>query len=652
MPAATAAQKQGAAHHDSAVLLINPVNQLGRARMKGRLAAVLCLVALLSGNNRGDASGSAKSEFHTFLLPVVEHIKKHYIDAISPDTLMQAGARGIFRVLDPASEFVINYDETDWHTNIQILHAIARQVDHNALYSVGPDTLIRAGIAGMMSVLDPDTIFLEKLNLDNFLISTRGKYGGLGFRIQVVHPDSAIAVWSLLHNETPAARSGVRSGDLITAIDDSATTHMTASDAASLMRGEENTPVTLTIERAGHTEPLKITVLREVIQIKPVPYFGLIGDSTGYIKLTSFQKNCSVDVEKALREVLAEGAQRLIFDLRGNGGGYLDEAVKIADLFLPKDRLVVFTAGRAFAKSTEYVTSRDAILKDEPLIILVNGSSASASEIVAGAVQDWDRGLILGGPTVGKGSVQQTIPIGGDKAELKLTMAAYFLPSGRSIDKRMRKDSTLVALADKVFHTKAAGRIARGAGGVKPDIPMQRRLQTPLFSQLAGWRTWDSKFFSFTRQYSVDHPEVTEDFVADKSTLREFKEFALAQEFEYVSDLENRLKGLGEGLEEEEALDDLKKPMRRFLEEIEEIEEGHWEDNEELLKWKLTYGILEKNFGIAYAQRYDCTVDPQIQRAHEILSSSEDYEWYFSQLEIGVADGDSSATSDSLTASQ
>jgi len=618
--------------------------------MKGGMATVLCLVAVLSGDNRVNASGSTKDEFKTYLIPVVQHIRNYYIDEVPPDTLMQAGVRGIFRTLDPASDFDITSDAVDWNTNMSILQAITGEVDGKAFYSVGPDTLIRAGIGGMMSILDPDTVFLEKLNLDNFLINTRGKYGGLGFRIQVVYPDSAIAVSSLLHDETPAARAGVRSGDLITAIDDSVTTHMAASDAAKLMRGDENTPVTLTIERAGHDAPLHITIVREVIQIKSVPYYGLLADSTGYIKLSAFQKNSAAEVRKALQSLVAAGTKSLIFDLRQNGGGYLDEAVKTADLFLPKDRLVVFTAGRAFKDTTKYLTRNAAMLKDDlPLIILVDGHSASASEIVSGAVQDWDRGLIIGAPTVGKGSVQQTVPI-GDKAELKLTMAAYFLPSGRSIDKRMRKDSTLVALADKEFHTKALGRIAHGAGGVTPDIPMDRRQRTPLYSQLDGWRTWDSKFFRYTRQYHVDHPEITQDFVADKSTLDDFKDFAEEREFEYVSEVEKRLEGLSKHLEDEEALDDLKKPMRRLREEIEEIEENHWEENEELLKWRLTYDILEKNFGIWHAHRYNVTMDPQVQRAVEIFSSPVEYESYFSRREIGVEDDDGPVDDDSSVA--
>ena len=617
--------------------------------MKRSTAALLCLVAVFSSDGRVGASGSVKSEFREYLVPVVRQIANNYIDEVAPDTLMHAGVRGLFRALDPASEFTFKEVGADWNASMSTLERITSTVDDSAFYAVGPDTLIRAGIAGMMSVLDPDTVFMEKLNLDNFLINTRGKYGGLGFRIQVIYPDSAIAVWSLLHDETPAARAGVRSGDIIIAIDDSATTNMSAGDAAGLMRGEEKTPVTLTIERAGNEELLDITIVREVIQIKPVPYYGLLADSTGYIKLTNFQKNSGSEVKKALEELLSQGAKQLIFDLRGNGGGFLDEAVKTADLFLPKKRLVVYTAGRAFRDTTEYLTQVDALLDDEPLIVLADGHSASASEIVAGAIQDWDRGLVMGMPTVGKGSVQKTVTI-GNKAELKLTMAAYFIPSGRSIDKRMRKDSTLVALADKVFYTKTLGRIVHGAGGVLPDIPMESRRRTRLYSQLEGWRTWDSKLFRFTRQYHLEHPDITQDFVADDKTMRTFRQFVDSQEFEYVSDIEKTLDGLSERLEQENALDELKKPIRRLREEIAEIEETHWADNEDLLTWKLTFDILEKNLGLWYAYRYDVTEDPQIQRAREILSDPEEYESYFRRAEVGVIDGEPvAAASDSLT---
>ena len=613
--------------------------------------AILFLALFLAMGPLGATSAQGKTtmteELKTSLIPIVQYIRQYYMYEVSPDTLMRAGLRGIFHALDPSSEFNISGTDDDWDGNFGTFERVARTIDDKAFYAVGPDTLIRYSIHGMMSVLDPDTVFMEKLNLDNFHINTRGEYGGLGFRIQVVWPDSAIAVWSLLHKETPAARAGVKSGDLILAIDDSTTKEMGASDAASLMRGKAGTDVVLTLDRPGLEAPIDIKVTREVVHINSVPYHVLFADSTGYIKLQGFQHKSSQEVRQALAELVDQGMKRLIFDLRGNGGGYLAEAVQIADLFLPKDQLVVYTAGRAFSDTTKYFTQEEPMFGEGPLMVLVDGGSASASEIVSGAVQDWDRGLVLGTPTVGKGSVQQTVNI-GDRAELKLTMAAYFIPSGRSIDKRMRKDSTLVAMAKQEFHTQHLGRIVHGAGGITPDIDMAQRRSSSLYRQLEGWRSRNSRFFRFSRQYPLDHPDIGPDFIAGPETLQEFRTFVDADEFEYTSDLEIRLDQLRGELEEEteETHSDMESSLAHVAGGIEEIEESHWLDNDELITWKLTYDIREKAFGIVQAFAYDVTVNPQILRAREILANEAEYLSWFQRSEIGEPSEQIASTGD------
>jgi hypothetical protein len=227
-------------------------------------------------------------------------------------------------------------------------------------------------------------------------------------------------------------------------------------------------------------------------------------------------------------------------------------------------------------------------------------------------------------------------------------MAAYFIPSGRSIDKRMRKDSTLVAMADREYHTKVMGRIVRGAGGITPDIHMERRRSSSLYRQLEGWRTLNSRFFRFARQYQVLHPDVSPDFVADERILAEFRAFVDEDGFEYVSDLEVRLEQLQKELSDEDsdAVDALETSLESVDSGIERIEEHHWEDNAELLTWKLIFDIHEKAFGIEQAYAYDVTVDPQVLRAREILHGEESYLAWFEHAAIGEVDSTIASATD------
>lgn len=613
-----------------------------------RISLLLALVAFTSDLQ---AERSIEDEYKALLWKTAHRIHHYYFEEVHPDSLMQAAARGIFHALDPASEYTFNartqLDDADaakLDQRFYTLMQMAQAIDENAFYPVAADTLIRFGIAGMMEILDPYSVFLEKRNLDNFNIQTQGKYGGLGFRIQVVYPDSAIAVWSLLHDQTPAALAGVKSGDLITTINNTSTKSMSAGVAADSMRGEPGTPVTLTLKRADRPTPFDLTIERQEVQMNSVTLATLFPDDTGYIKLHSFQKGSSREMFNAIVGLEEQGMQRLIFDLRGNGGGYLEEAVQVADHFLPRNRLVVFTAGRAFEDTVRYETSEDALLRDTPLIVLVNHLSASASEIVAGAIQDWDRGLVLGDTTVGKGSVQQIVHI-DDRTELKLTMAAWHTPSGRSIDKRMRKDSTLVRGYDKAFKTLRLERIVRGGGGITPDIVVPGRSGNRLYAQLSGIYSLNNQFFYYAREHRLKYPKLTPDFVAGPEDLAAFRAFAENRGFNYISELEARVEELDKVAVGEE-YNQLAKPLSHLSDEIEKIEEKHWQENEDLISWRLTFDVLEKAFGQQVAEAYNVTVDPQVLEAHRIIADPSEYQMWFDKGEIGVLEEESIAQED------
>jgi len=601
-----------------------------------------CIPLIIFAPTGAFTQPAIEKEYKDVLWPVAQQIHQYYFEELTPDTLMQAAARGLFAAMDPASKYEIVTDNMPKgvHPRKQLanrfttLMQVAKQLDDKAFYYTPSDTLIRFGIAGMMQVLDPYSVFLETRNLDNFNIQTQGKYGGLGFRIQVVYPDSAIAVWSLLHSETPAARAGIKSGDLILAIDGESTREMNAGDAADRMRGEPGTPVTLTIKRAGNKTPLEISVVREEVTMSSIAAQKLFSDKTGYVKLDRFQRDCSLELRKSLLALRDKGMKRIILDLRGNGGGFLNEAVNIADLFLEAGKLVVYTAGRAFSDTTRYSTSNPALFSEEPLIILVNSQSASASEIVAGAIQDWDRGLIIGSTTVGKGSVQQVIPI-DEHSELKLTMAAWHTPSGRSIDKRMRKDSTLVREQAAEFRTLTLNRIVRGGGGITPDVEGTVRKGNRLWWQLNGFSDLNNQFFYFARQYGVNHPNVNDGFRSNSETLSEFRSFAKSREFDYVSEAQAHIEELNEMAEEDEYVE-LEETIKVLIEKIDQVEERHWEENEELILWRLTYEILEKSFGVESAESFNVDEDKQIKQARDLIANNTEYEKWFSVAEIGL----------------
>ena len=612
--------------------------------MSRSISALFCALFFFSTNAKADIA-ALREEYQGLLGPVIENIRQYYLDEVSPDSLLHAGVKGLVRSLDPSTEFTFTHQgQRTWDESRLTFIEFAHTIDDSALYATSTDTLVRFGLAGMLEILDPHTIFLEKRNLDDFNIEIKGKYGGLGISIRAIYPDSAIAVWSILHDDAPAARAGLQSGDLILAIDDSTTKYLSTRDAADIMRGDPGDPVTLKVGRAGRPDTT-ITVVRDEVHVLSVIHHTLFPDATGYIKLQKFQAQCSQEVRQALEELQAQGMQQLIFDLRGNTGGHLQEAVYISDFFLPKNRLVVYYRGReGVLKPQEYFTQQDALIADMPLVVLVDGNSASASEIVAGAIQDWDRGLVIGLPTVGKGSVQYTVPV-SDKGQLKLTVAAYFTPSGRSIDKRMRKDSTLVGDPDKPYYTKVNERIVRGGGGIMPDIHVDGIKVTPLYRQLSGWHNLDSKFFRFARHYKVWHSDLSQDFRANDDTIDEFRKFLKEQEFDYISAPEARLKSLQEVAEGDE-YEDLEKPIKRLKAEIDKAEEQHWKDDYDMILKRLTFDILEKSFGMATARAHDISKDHVVEHAREILVDPTAYEKWLSKEEIGVSEVTSEAAKD------
>jgi carboxyl-terminal processing protease len=319
---------------------------------------------------------------------------------------------------------------SETYENLKVFTEVLSLVESNYVDTVDPKKLVYGAIRGMLKELDPHTVFMTEEMFREMQVDTKGEFGGLG--ITITMQNDILTVISPIE-DTPAWRAGIKAGDKIVKVDGEPTKDMTISDAVKMMRGVPGTSVVIAVMREGLKEPKDYTIVRDIIKLKSVKY-KVLDDKIGYVRITSFQERTDSDLRAALQEVFSgdEGLRGLVLDLRNNPGGLLDQAVKVSGEFLEKEKLVVYTKGRRQNNNTEYTVRKGGARTDYPMVVLVNRGSASASEIVAGALQDWERAVILGTPTFGKGSVQTVIPL-EDGSGLRLTTAKYFTPKGRSI---------------------------------------------------------------------------------------------------------------------------------------------------------------------------------------------------------------------------
>ena len=354
----------------------------------------------------------------------------------------------------------------------------------------------KMSIDNMLSDLDPYTVYLvddQKSNLD---MLTKGKYGGVG--IQIGKRDDVITVIAPTE-DSPAKRAGIMAGDILIKIDGNDTKSMSMDDAAKLIRGKEGTDVILTIERFNEGVPLDFILTREDIPVKDVSYYGMLDETIGYIRLNRFSKNSAIEVEKAIASLSNNDLSSIVLDLRDNPGGLLNSAVSILDMFIEKDELLVWTAGKARQSNKKYFSKNNPIVPDDiQIAVLINGGSASASEIVAGVIQDLDRGIVVGRQSFGKGLVQTVYNLDRNKA-LKVTTAKYYIPSGRLIQRDGYLPEEILAdtvAADSLFET-IGGRVVKGGKGITPDYVIENEDRKPiLFASLRK-----GLFFSYVQKH-------------------------------------------------------------------------------------------------------------------------------------------------------
>lgn len=432
----------------------------------------------------------------------------------------------------------------DFYEEVSRLNKVLSEINRKYVEDVNPTELSDAAMQGIRGILDPHTTVFSPKDYDDLKIATDGEFGGVGITISM--RDNVLTVVSPLAG-TPAYNLGIQAGDRIVKIEGKTTQNLSLDDAVSKLRGKVGTDVTITISREGVTEPLDFTITRAKIVIHAVPYAGMLDNETGYIKLAQFSQKTATDVEEAIRKLKTQGMKKLVLDLRSNPGGLLNQAIEVGELFLKKGNLIVSTRGRT--GETESAASRDGILgSDVPMVVLVNQGSASASEIVSGALQDWDRALILGKTSFGKGSVQTIFPLDNQGHALKLTTAFYYLPFGRCINKpengikglSLRNtevdpetgeplDSVAVDSAARdtqAYHT-ASGRRVYGGGGITPDVDIEMK-PLPWIVQVQERMALYFRFaVKYRAQLEKSKTKIDADWVVPDSVYNAFKDFCL-----------------------------------------------------------------------------------------------------------------------------
>lgn len=426
--------------------------------------------------------------------------------------------------------------------NLDIYYTLFRELNLFYVDDVEPNKLVKTSIDKMLESLDPYTNYIPEDDVEDFKFMTTGEYAGIGALISKQNGKIVIAE---PYEGFPAQKSGLRAGDILLEVAGKVTENLSTEDVSNLLKGPANKPVLVKIQRIGQKKPMEIEIVREKIQIDPVPYYGMLNKETGYIRLSNFTVDCTERVKIALIELKEKhGAKALVLDLRSNPGGLLMEAVRIANLFIPKGQEIVSTRGKVKQWDKVYTATENPIDTIMPIAVLVNRGSASASEIVAGAIQDLDRGMIIGTRTFGKGLVQMTRDLSYN-AKLKITTAKYYIPSGRCIQaldySHRNEDGSVGVVPDSLItkYTTKKGRIVFDGGGVVPDVTVEDEALSNLTINLVG----QSIIFDYATYFNSKTEKIgsPEEYTISPEIYTDFVQFVKSKDFKYESKTEEQL---------------------------------------------------------------------------------------------------------------
>jgi len=503
--------------------------------------------------------------------------------------------------------------------SIDIFAALIRELDTYYVDQIDPEKLLTVGIQAMLEELDPYTEYIPEEESDDFRMLTTGEYAGVGALIGNRGEGNIVI---MPYTGFPAQNAGMRIGDLLLKVDSIAVLKKTTSEVSELLKGPANTGVTVTVKRGEDT--LQFSLNRKKISLKNVPFYGKLDEQTGYIKLSDFTTNASAEVRNALVSLKAQGATQLVLDLRDNPGGLINEAVEIVNLFVPKGKEVVKTIGKLQQVNYTYKTNKTPVDTKIGIIVLINDRSASAAEIVAGALQDYDRAVLLGQKSFGKGLVQTTLPLSFN-AQIKVTTAKYYIPSGRCIQAidyaKSREDGSAGTVPDslrKAFKT-ANGRVVLDGAGIEPDEKVTEKSYAPIsYTLVAGNHVFDYATTYFYKHQTLASPsafQVTEEVYAD------FKKFLVGKEYDYTTYTEKSVQDMEKYLAKESYFDEVKEQLEQIKSKVNHSKENDLDTHQKEIKKILGEEIVSRYYFQEGMIEASLKGDPVIQLAKEYFAT-------------------------------
>ncbi len=526
------------------------------------------------------------------------------------------------------SSAVIGQDENNFEIskNLDIFATLLKELDKNYADQINPGELTETAIDAMLETLDPYTVYIPESNAEDYKLLTTGQYGGIG---ALIHKSGDYVVISEPYEGFPAQKVGLKAGDKILEIGGKSMKDKNSDEVSEILKGQPGVELQIKVVRIGVDDPFVVNVLREEIKIPNIPYFGVLKGDVGYIKLVNFTQNAGAEVKKAFLELKANHELKgVILDLRGNGGGLLNEAVNICNVFVDEKQLIVSTKGKLSSKSQDHLTRTPAVDNEIPLAVLIDRGSASASEIVAGAIQDLDRGVIVGQRSYGKGLVQNVIPLSYN-SQVKITVAKYYIPSGRCIQSidyfHKDENGNSGKVPDSLiaeFKTRN-GRVVYDGGGIEPDVTMQ-----PMkLSKIAQTLVTKYLLFDYANLYASKHSSIppAEEFEITDDIYSDLMAFLKDKNYDYQTSTEESLEKLKASAKKDNNFDVIEQ-------EYEELKAKVLHNkSEDLVTYKDEIKLLLKDEIVAryYYQTGRIVAslndDPEIAKAIEVLNGNEMY---------------------------